>query len=222
MASRASSDPAIASLLDALTFSRRAFGAGDRREARHEGAQVEREALLALAQGAESDAKRLAIFLGRDRPALNKALNQLRTRKFVTRRAVDAGQGRRKDLYRVTDWGQRAAFAYRDQAMARAELGENYEAFQGGEPLVSTPTRQGSRPTRISPPVRTALIATTAQRLSARRRDAGLTQRELAARAGVSPRTLQRMEGKKADQPVHALRRCARVLGLRLADLLGN
>lgn len=63
-------------------------------------------------------------------------------------------------------------------------------------------------------------IETTALRLAACRRASGLTQPELAARADVGMRTVLRMEDGRTDQPVHALRACAGVLGVRLADLL--
>lgn len=215
MATRPPADPAIASLLDALTFARRAFGAGSR--------QVEREALLALADGTEADAGRLGTFLGRDRATLNKALNWLHDKQLVARQSVDAGSGRTTDLYRATASGRRFALACRDEAMARVDRDDDYAAFYGApHPRALTLTGHRPSPARMPLPVGQDAIETTALRLAACRKAAGLTQPQLAKRAGTSERTVQRMEDGHIDQPVQTLRRCARVLGMRLADLLGD
>jgi transcriptional regulator with XRE-family HTH domain len=53
------------------------------------------------------------------------------------------------------------------------------------------------------------------------RRQAGLSQRALAERAGLSLRTLQRIERLEIDNPpVRYLTNCAIVLGCELEDLI--
>ena len=54
-----------------------------------------------------------------------------------------------------------------------------------------------------------------------RRRTAGLSQRALADRAGLSLRTLQRIERLEVDNPpIRYLTNCAIVLGCELEDLI--
>ena len=58
-------------------------------------------------------------------------------------------------------------------------------------------------------------------RLYERRRAAGLSQRELAKRTGISLRTLQRIERLEVDNPpIRYLTNCAIVLGCELDDLV--
>lgn len=52
------------------------------------------------------------------------------------------------------------------------------------------------------------------------RRDAGLTQRELAARAGVSPSTVARIERGRMEPTLELLLRLVEAAGLRLRLLL--
>ena len=62
---------------------------------------------------------------------------------------------------------------------------------------------------------------TPKSRLYSRRRVAELSQRELAMRAGISLRTLQRIERLEVDNPpVRYLANCAIVLGCELDDLI--
>jgi transcriptional regulator with XRE-family HTH domain len=66
----------------------------------------------------------------------------------------------------------------------------------------------GSRPSRKS-------------HLYERRRGAGLSQRALAARTGISLRTLQRIERLEVDNPpIRYLTNCAIVLGCELEELI--
>ena len=58
-------------------------------------------------------------------------------------------------------------------------------------------------------------------RLYERRREAALSQRALAEQAGVSLRTLQRIERLEVDNPpIRYLTNCAIVLGCELDDLI--
>jgi transcriptional regulator with XRE-family HTH domain len=58
-------------------------------------------------------------------------------------------------------------------------------------------------------------------RLHERRRAAGLSQRALADQAGISLRTLQRIERLEIDNPpIRYLTNCAIVLGGELEDLI--
>jgi transcriptional regulator with XRE-family HTH domain len=58
-------------------------------------------------------------------------------------------------------------------------------------------------------------------RLHERRQAAGLSQRSLAERAGLSLRTLQRIERLEVDNPpIRYLTNCAIVLGCELEDLI--
>ncbi len=58
-------------------------------------------------------------------------------------------------------------------------------------------------------------------RLKEERRRAGLTQRELAAAAGVGVNTIARIESGDIEEPrVSSLRKLATALGLRVRDLL--
>jgi transcriptional regulator with XRE-family HTH domain len=58
-------------------------------------------------------------------------------------------------------------------------------------------------------------------RLRERRRAAGLTQRALSERTGISLRTLQRIERLEVDNPpIRYLANCAIVLGCELEDLI--
>jgi transcriptional regulator with XRE-family HTH domain len=57
--------------------------------------------------------------------------------------------------------------------------------------------------------------------LRQRRRAAGISQRALAERAGLSLRTLQRIERLEVDNPpIRYLANCAIVLGCELEDLI--
>ena len=63
--------------------------------------------------------------------------------------------------------------------------------------------------------------ATPKSRLYERRRAAKLSQRELAKRAGISLRTLQRIERLEIDNPpIRYLTNCAIVLGCELEGLI--
>jgi transcriptional regulator with XRE-family HTH domain len=63
--------------------------------------------------------------------------------------------------------------------------------------------------------------STAKSRLYERRRAAGLSQRALADRAGLSLRTLQRIERLEVDNPpIRYLTNCAIVLGCELEDLI--
>jgi transcriptional regulator with XRE-family HTH domain len=58
-------------------------------------------------------------------------------------------------------------------------------------------------------------------RVYERRKAAGLSQRALAERAGLSLRTLQRIERLEVDNPpIRYLANCAIVLGCELEDLI--
>jgi transcriptional regulator with XRE-family HTH domain len=58
-------------------------------------------------------------------------------------------------------------------------------------------------------------------RLFERRKAAGLSQRELAKRTGISLRTLQRMERLEVDNPpIRYLVNCAIALGCELEELI--
>jgi len=58
------------------------------------------------------------------------------------------------------------------------------------------------------------------ERIRRRRKEAGLTQAELAERAGVGRITVVRLENGKIDARTQTLRRIARALGVQLVDLL--
>jgi transcriptional regulator with XRE-family HTH domain len=63
--------------------------------------------------------------------------------------------------------------------------------------------------------------STTKSHLYKHRRGAGLSQRALARQAGLSLRTLQRIERLEVDNPpIRYLANCAIVLGCRLEDLI--
>jgi transcriptional regulator with XRE-family HTH domain len=59
-------------------------------------------------------------------------------------------------------------------------------------------------------------------RLKQLREARGLTQRELARRAGLNPLTVARLEDGKGDLTPPTAERLARVLGVKIADLVDS
>lgn len=63
---------------------------------------------------------------------------------------------------------------------------------------------------------------TTGEKLKAAREAAKLSQSELASRAGVQLRQIQRWESDEDEPKVHAFKRAALALGRRMEDLIGE
>ena len=70
------------------------------------------------------------------------------------------------------------------------------------------------------------LVATDKERISANvrrlRRRAGLTQHELAEKAGISRATLARIEAEESDPAASTLRKLAAALEVTVSDLFGD
>lgn len=72
------------------------------------------------------------------------------------------------------------------------------------------------------PSLSSALLSTIGERLRARRRDRGLTQADLARRAGVSARFLVQLEGGTGNISVQRLAEVCQVLELPLSELFAG
>lgn len=201
-------DPAIGAVVDASSYARRVLGPGNRQ-------RLQLEVLLALANVGEKPVKHLAQQLVLKPATVSRLLGRLETGMLVQCRTDSV---RRKErYYSATQRGIDLAIAVRDARKMEAALQE------GLRELSLLPQRARPEARTFIAAARVPLPTDWSRRLGARtrlalwRRARGLRQEELAERAGISLRALQRLEAGHQDW--EKLTRCATELGVRRIDL---